>query len=119
MTGRPSLPAYDGARVVVAAPGTGPGSWAGAASAVLVDGTYWLAYRLRRPLADGRGVAVVVARSDDGEEFTPVAELHRDTFGAESRRTGTAASRRPGVRRAPVAPATPPRTCRGAARRPG
>jgi hypothetical protein len=78
------LPSYDGARVVVAAPGPGPGSWAGAASAVLVDGTFWLAYRVRRPLGDGRGVAVVVARSDDGEAFTPVAELHRETFGAES-----------------------------------
>lgn len=84
MTGHVALPSYDGARVVVSAPGAGPGSWAGAASAVLVDGVFWLAYRVRRPLGDGRGMAVVVARSDDGEEFTPVAEVHRDTFGAES-----------------------------------
>ena len=84
MTGPPALPSYDGARVVVPAPAAGPGSWAGAASAVLVDGVFWLAYRVRRPVGDGRGVAVVVARSDDGEQFTTVAEVHRDTFGAES-----------------------------------
>ncbi len=84
MTGPVALPSYEGARVVVPAPGPGPGNWAGAASAVLVDGTFWLAYRVRRPLDDGRGVAVVVARSDDGEAFTPVAEVRRDTFGAES-----------------------------------
>ena len=43
-------PGYEGADVVVAAPGPGPGNWAGAASCVLVDGTFWLAYRVRRPL---------------------------------------------------------------------
>jgi hypothetical protein len=69
---------------VVAAPGAGPGWWAGAPSAVLVDGTYWLAYRLRQPLSRGRGVAVVVAASRDGVEFDPVTTLSSDQFGAES-----------------------------------
>ncbi len=69
---------------VVRAPGDGPGNWAGAPSAVWADGTYWLAYRLRRPLDAGRGVAVVVARSADGLEFEPLARLPRDAFGAES-----------------------------------
>ncbi len=78
------LPRYDDARVVVSAPGDGPGNWAGAASATLVDDTVFLAYRLRRPLADGRGVSVVVARSSDGLVFETVAELHRRDFGAES-----------------------------------
>ena len=78
------LPSYDDATVVVPAPGDGPGNWAGAASAVLVDGTYWLTWRVRRPLKDGRGVSVVVARSDDGERFEPVAEVRREAFGAES-----------------------------------
>ena len=59
-------------------------SWTGAASAVLVDGTFWLAYRVRRPLTDGRGVRTVVARSDDGERFETVAEIDRDAFGCES-----------------------------------
>jgi len=53
---------YQGAEVVVSAPESGPGNWAGGASCVLVDGTFWLAYRLRRPLHSGRGVGVVVAK---------------------------------------------------------
>lgn len=78
------LPALDRPVVVVPAPGEGPGNWAGAASAVLADGVFWLAYRLRRPLPDGRGVATVVARSQDGLGFTSVCEIFRDEFGAES-----------------------------------
>jgi hypothetical protein len=79
-----ALPRFEDATVVVPAPGSGPGNWAGAASAVLVDGVYWLCYRVRRPLAEGRGVSVVVARSEDGEHFVTVAELRREDFGAES-----------------------------------
>lgn len=78
------VPRYDGAQVVVPAPGAGPGNWSGAASAVLVDGTFWLTYRVRRPLDAGRGVSVVVARSADGLHFTPVCELSRHAFGAAS-----------------------------------
>src|SRR5215212_9387277 len=78
------LPAYGEATVVVPAPGPGPGNWSGAASAVLVDGTFWLTYRVRRPLTEGRGVSVVVARSADGVEFEPVAEVQRESFGCES-----------------------------------
>ena len=78
------LPAYDDLSVVVPAPGSGPGNWAGAASAVLVDGVFWLTWRDRRPLSDGRGVTVAVARSDDGVHFSRVAQVHRDDFGAES-----------------------------------
>jgi hypothetical protein len=79
------LPSYgEDVRVVVPAPGIGAGNWAGAASAVLVDGVYWLTWRVRRPLTDGRGVSVVVARSDDGRHFHHVTEVHRETFGAES-----------------------------------
>jgi hypothetical protein len=78
------LPRFDDAEVVVPAPGAGPGNWAGAASAVLVDGVVYLAYRMRRPLDDGRGVSVVIARSRDGVTFEQVAELRRQDFGAES-----------------------------------
>lgn len=79
-----ALPGYPGAQVVVPAPATGPGNWAGAATATLDKGTVWLAYRVRRPLDEGRGVSVVVARSSDGLAFTPVAEITRDAFGAAS-----------------------------------
>ena len=84
MTATLALPSFDDATVVVPAPGAGPGNWAGAASAVLDDGVFWLTYRVRRPLAEGRGVAVVVARSDDGVTFETVAEVAREELGAES-----------------------------------
>jgi hypothetical protein len=79
-----NLPSYEGAELVVPAPAPGPGSWAGAASAVLVDGVFWLAYRERRPLQDGRGVAVVVARSRDGVRLEEVVRIDRGDLGAES-----------------------------------
>ena len=65
--------------------GPRPGPLGRAASALLDDdGSVWLAYRLRRPLGDGRGVGVVVARSVDGVRFESVAEVGRETFGAAS-----------------------------------
>ncbi len=84
MTQTLALPNFEDATVVVPAPGTEPGNWSGAASAVLVDGIYWLTYRVRRPVREGRGVSVVVARSEDGEHFVTVAEVRRDEFRAES-----------------------------------
>ncbi len=79
------LPDLTASTVVVPPPGDGPGYWAGAPSAVLADdGTTYLAYRLRRPVGQGRGYANVVARSDDGERFETVLELHRDDFDCES-----------------------------------
>ena len=83
-TGTAVPPTYDDVQVVVPAPGEGPGNWAGAASAVRVDDVIWLTWRVRRPLTDGRGVAVVVARSLDGVTFEQVAEVSREAFGAES-----------------------------------
>ena len=79
-----ALPNLDEAEVVVPAPGPGPGNWAGAASAILVNDVYWLTWRERRPLTDGRGVAVHVARSVDGVHFEEVASVRREDFGAES-----------------------------------
>jgi hypothetical protein len=79
-----ALPRFDDATVVAPAPDRGAGNWAGAASAILHDGVFWLAYRVRRPIMAGRGVSVVVARSTDGVRFEPVGELHREAFGADS-----------------------------------
>jgi hypothetical protein len=79
-----SVPQFEDSTVVVAAPGDGPGNWAGAASALYVDGIYWLAYRVRRPLHAGRGVSTVIARSADGVTFEPVTEIQRHAFGAAS-----------------------------------
>lgn len=69
---------------VVAAPGDGPGNWAGAASALADGDRVLLAWRERRPLTQGRGVGVVVSSSTDGVHFTPVCRVSRDDFGAES-----------------------------------
>ena len=84
----PGVPVADrfwaDAEVVLEPEDPRPGSWAGGPSAQLVDGTWWLAYRLRRPVGEGRGFANVVARSDDGVRFTPVVALGKDAFGAES-----------------------------------
>jgi hypothetical protein len=75
---------WTAAEVVLEPEDPRPGSWAGGPSAQWVDGTWWLAYRLRRPVGEGRGYANVVARSADGVRFTPVVELGKDLFGAES-----------------------------------
>ena len=77
-------PFWSQAEVVLEPDDPGPGSWAGGPSAQLVDGTWWLAYRLRRPVGEGRGYANVVARSDDGVRFEPVVVLGKAAFGAES-----------------------------------
>lgn len=51
---------------------------------MLHDGVFWLAYRMRRPITAGRGVSVVVARSEDGVRFSTVCEVGRDAYGAAS-----------------------------------
>jgi hypothetical protein len=79
-----TLPGLDRSEVVVSAPAPGPGNWAGAASAVLVDRDVWLAYRVRRPVGVGRGVSTVIARSSDGVSFETVTEVFREDFGAAS-----------------------------------
>lgn len=78
------LPRLERAAVVVEPPGEGPGHWAGAPSAVLADGVFYLTYRLRRPVGKGRGFATVVARSTDGERFEPVLMIDKGAFGAAS-----------------------------------
>lgn len=78
------LPRPERAELVVPAPGTGPGNWSGAPSAVHVSGFLYLAYRVRQPITAGRGGAVVIARSEDGVRFTPVVQVRREQFGAES-----------------------------------
>jgi len=78
------MPQPDRSVVAIAPPGTGPGTWAGAPSAARSDGEIYLAYRLRRPQGQGRGYAVVVARSADGEHFEPLLTIRRQELGAES-----------------------------------
>ena len=70
------------ATLVLSAPGTGPGAWTGSPSAVLTDGVFYLAYRLRT--ADRRGYAVEVARSDDGVTFQRLVSISKEDMDAES-----------------------------------
>src|SRR3954452_18979279 len=98
----------DAAHEVVIAPADpGPGSWAGAPSALRVDGTFVLAYRLRRPVGQGRGYANVVATSEDGVRFRTVATLAKESFGAESLERPALAVTPEGRWRAYVSAATP------------
>ncbi|GAA0851755.1 hypothetical protein GCM10009525_78410 [Streptosporangium amethystogenes subsp. fukuiense] len=62
----------------------GVGHWAGAPSAVASDGLIYLAYRLRRPVGEGRGYAVAVARSTDGERFETLLTIDRREMDTES-----------------------------------
>ncbi|MBV9449916.1 MAG: hypothetical protein JO345_28900 [Streptosporangiaceae bacterium] len=80
--------------VVAEPPGTGPGYWSGAPSAVAVDGEFFLAYRLRRPIGQGRGYAIAVARSADGERFETVLTISKEDMATES-------LERPGLVRTP------------------
>jgi hypothetical protein len=77
------LPGSGDAVVAVPAPGTGVGYWAGSSSATLDDdGAFVIAYRVRTG-ERGRG-SNVVARSEDGESYTTVAEIGQERFGAQS-----------------------------------
>lgn len=101
-------PSPDTATVVIEPPGDGAGYWAGAPSVALAgDGTYWLAYRLRRPFGVGRGYANVVARSRDGEHFETVVVLDRDDFTCDSLERPALVSRPDGAWRLYVSCATP------------
>lgn len=70
--------------VAVEPPGTGPGYWSGAPCAVAADGEVFLAYRLRRPIGRGRGYAVAVARSADGERFETLLTIGKGEVATES-----------------------------------
>ncbi len=71
---------------VVAAepPGSGPGYWSGAPCAVAGESEIFLAYRLRRPIGQGRGYAVAVARSVDGERFETLLTVRKEEMATES-----------------------------------
>ncbi len=78
------VPKIENSRVAIAAPGDGPGFWTGAPSAVEADGMIYLAYRLRRPVAQGRGQGVVIAKSRDGVKFDSLVMIRKDDMDAES-----------------------------------
>jgi hypothetical protein len=60
------VPDFSQSQVAIAAPETGAGYWAGAPSALYTNGVFYLAYRLRRPVAKGRGYAVHLSCATPG-----------------------------------------------------
>jgi hypothetical protein len=70
--------------VAIPAPGEGPGFWVGASSAVYADGAFYMAYRMRRPITQGRGGGVQIAKSSDGVHFETVAQITKDEMNCES-----------------------------------
>jgi hypothetical protein len=70
--------------VAIAPPGSEPGTWAGAPSAVADGDGIVLAYRLRRPIGQGRGYAVALARSADGVRFETISLITREQMDTES-----------------------------------
>jgi hypothetical protein len=67
-------------------PGGGYGYWAGAPSAVYdrLAGRFYLYYRVRQPLAKGRGGECRIAASADGRSFQTVWTATKEDFGANS-----------------------------------
>jgi hypothetical protein len=77
-------PAPDRSVVAIAPPGREPGNWSGAPSAVWDGESMVLAYRMRRPVDQGRGYAVAIARSPDGVHFETIQLITKDEMDAES-----------------------------------
>jgi hypothetical protein len=78
------LPEPQRSVLVIEPPGAGTGYWAGAPSAALGDDGIYLAYRMRRPIGHGRGYAVAIARSADGEHFETLLSIGRELVGTDS-----------------------------------
>ncbi len=93
--------------MAVPPPEAGPGAWAGAPSAVLVDGVIYLAYRLRLRIGQGRGYGNMIARSFDGVNFEPLGLIEKFRFGAESLERPALTVTPDGVWRVYISAATP------------
>jgi len=64
----------------------GPGWWVGAPSAIYDEscGRFYLYYRQRRPVGEGRGWRAAVAESTDGLRFTDIWHATREQFHSSS-----------------------------------
>src|ERR1700676_4609200 len=79
------VPRPDNACIAITAPGSGFGFWAGGPSAVAADDGVYLAYRLRRPIGQGRGDAVAIAFARDGVNFgDPIAVVSSGEMDTDS-----------------------------------
>ncbi len=79
-------PLFDPAQgtTVLDPPGSGPGNWAGAPSALYDEGKFYLSYRLRRPLTEGRGWTTRIDESTDGIHFRNIWAASKEDFASTS-----------------------------------
>jgi len=77
-------PSPELSKTAIEPPGSEPGTWAGAPSAVADGDEIVLAYRVRRPIGQGRGYAVALARSADGVLFETIGVITREQMDTES-----------------------------------
>jgi hypothetical protein len=78
------IPRPGDAVIAIPPPGAGSGYWAGGPSAVAAEDGIFLAYRLRRPIGQGRGYAVALAFARDGVNFRPLALIGKQQMDTES-----------------------------------
>ena len=77
-------PSPELSKVAIEPPGSEPGTWVGAPSAVADGDGIVLAYRLRKPIGQGRGYAIALARSADGVRFETIGLITREQMDTES-----------------------------------
>ncbi len=78
------IPRNTGAETIVVPARRGPGNWVGAASVLVRDGIHYVAYRNRRPVDDGRGGDVIVARLTGTGEPEELCRVDKTAMNAES-----------------------------------
>ncbi len=78
------IPRHDGAETIAVPGERGPGHWVGAASVLVRDGVHHVAYRNRRPVDDGRGGDVIVARLGSDGSRTELCRIDKAAMDAES-----------------------------------
>lgn len=61
-----------------------PDYWVGAPSVVHHEGRFVMAYRVRRPLGQGRGIACRIATSANGTNFSDIAEIRKTELNTSS-----------------------------------
>lgn len=76
----------DAGATVIEPLGEGIGHWVGALSALYDEdsGSFYLYYRVRRPIGQGRGYQCNIARSTDGVNFSTVWTATKEQFDTES-----------------------------------
>ena len=78
------VPRHIDAQTIAVPDDRGPGHWVGAPTALVHNGVHYLAYRRRRPVDDGRGGDVIVARVAADGVPTDLCRIDKASMDAES-----------------------------------